>query len=91
MDKENKLKLGDDEMTDATLKLFKGLVESSSSWNGEPLFEGTKEDRGNLTDLKKRGLVETFTDDGCLWVSFTEAGAEKAVELFDENPNDYKW
>ena len=34
----------------------------------------TKEQRGNLTDLKKRGLLTTFNDDGIDWVQFTQAG-----------------
>lgn len=40
------------------------------------LCEFTKTERGNLSDLKKKGLVETFDDPdvpGYLWVEFTDA------------------
>lgn len=31
-------------------------------------------DKGNLTDLKTKGLVKTFKDNGILWVNLTDAG-----------------
>ena len=36
--------------------------------------------KGNLSDLKKAGLLTTTLDDGCTWVDFTDAGIEYAVQ-----------
>lgn len=69
------------ELTAASLNLFKDLAEDASNWNGTPLLDITSAQRGNLTDLKKNGLVETFKDEGCDWVSFTDAGEAFAAEL----------
>jgi hypothetical protein len=72
-------------ITDASLKLFIALANAAGDWNGEPLFEGGKAERGNLTQLKRTGLVTSFTDEGCTFVSFTDAGkalaADHGIEL----------
>jgi len=66
------------ELTDASRKLFIALWQDRGNWGGTPLWGGnvggSKEDRGNLSDLKKRGLVNTFKSDGLDWVSFTPEG-----------------
>jgi len=67
-------------LTESTLALFTDLVEDADNWSGTPLFQGGKRERGNLTDLKKHGLVITQTEDGCTWVFFTEAGKAFAAE-----------
>jgi len=38
------------------------------------MFDGTNEERGNLCDLKKRGLVTTDNDEDIIWVQFTDEG-----------------
>jgi hypothetical protein len=66
-------------MTPETLSLFVALWTDAPNWSGEPMLDITKEQRGNLTDLKKRGLVTTFKSEGCEWVKFTETGREFAA------------
>lgn len=46
------------------------------------LMKFTKEQRGNLSDLKKKGLVETSADcdtPGYLWVEFTDVETAEAA------------
>lgn len=64
------------DLTEATENLFKALWNDKDNWSGMPLFDGTKEERGNLTHLKRAGLVTTMVDDGCTFVIFTKAGEE---------------
>lgn len=68
-------------LTIETQNLFISLVEDAAEWGGQPLIDITKEQRGNLSDLKKKGLIETFRDEGCDWAIFTPAGVELAAEL----------
>lgn len=64
-------------ITEASLNLFLAYAKDAGNWSGTPLvggnLGGTKEDRGNLTQLKQAGLIETFKDRGT-WISFTDAG-----------------
>ena len=71
-------------LTPLSAALFRELVRSAPDWNGNPLFEGDKTERGNLTDLKKLGLVTTFAEDHCTFVSFTETGEALAKEISPE-------
>ena len=70
-------------ITATSLQLFLAYAKDAANWNGTPLVGGnvggTKEDRGNLTQLKQAGLLETFRDDGHLWVEFTHAGVVLAA------------
>lgn len=70
-------------ITEASLNVFMAYAKDAGNWNGTPLVGGnvggSKEERGNLTQLKRAGLIETFQDDG-LWISFTEAGRALAAE-----------
>lgn len=68
-------------LTAETKNLFISFLEDAPNWNGQPLLDITKEQRGNLSDLKRKGLVETFSDEGCDWVDFTTAGITFAAEL----------
>ena len=65
-------------ITTASLDLFRALATDAGNWSGTPLFDGDKRERGNLTDLKKRGLLVTYTDEGCTFVTFTPKGVEFA-------------
>lgn len=75
------------ELTVESKKLFIDLAEDADNWNGTPLWEGNvgggSVANGNLTDLKKKGLLTTDLDpeDDCIWVIFTEAGKEYAESL----------
>ena len=71
-------------LTDASLALFKSYANDAGNWSGTPMVGGnvggSQADVGNLTDLKKNGLLTTFASDGEKWVSFTEAGVTFAAE-----------
>ena len=67
-------------LTPDSLDLFLGLAEDAPNWSGSPLVTVTPAQRGNLTHLKKAGLIETFEDEGCSFAIFTDAGIKLAVE-----------
>lgn len=75
-------------LTTASHELFMDLARTAGDWSGTPLVELTREERGNLTDLKRHGLLSTMESDGCVFAYFTTAGgeyaAEHGVELLDE-------
>src|SRR6266851_1477355 len=65
-------------LTAKSLALFFAYWDDAGNWSGTPLVGGnvggSKLERGNLTQLKQAGLIETFESDGQLWVRFTAAG-----------------
>ena len=65
-------------LTERSRMLFLEYATDAGNWSGTPMVGGnvggSKEDRGNLTQLKKAGLLVTFESDGEIWVSFTAAG-----------------
>ena len=68
-------------LTPGSLELFTTLVEDAPNWSGSPLVTVSPAERGNLTHLKKLGLLDTFVDEGCSFVVFTDAGKALATEL----------
>ena len=66
-----------------SMALFVALVEDAPNWSGSPLFGGNvgsgEANKGHLTDLKKKGLVTTWEDEGNSWVDFTTVGALYAL------------
>lgn len=78
----SKAKVKTEGLTAESLNLFLAYVRDAGNWSGTPPVGGnvggTKEQRGNLTHLKKAGLIKTFTSDGDTWVQFTDAGRELA-------------
>jgi hypothetical protein len=72
------------ELTKTSLELFLAYVDDAPNWSGTPLVGGnvggSREDRGNLTQLKRAGLIRTFVDEGNTWIVFTEAGVKLAAE-----------
>jgi hypothetical protein len=73
-------------LTDRSLALFLEYARDSGNWSGTPLVggnvSGSKENRGNLTQLKRAGLVVTEFDsyDKNTWLMFTQAGRDLARE-----------
>jgi hypothetical protein len=71
-------------ITPRSLQLFLDLANDAGNWSGMPLLGGnvggSKADRGNITQLKQAGLIQTSLDEGDVWVLFTEAGAKLAEE-----------
>jgi hypothetical protein len=70
-----------DNISPASALLLFDLINDAPNWNGQPLIDITKEQRGNLTDLKRRGLLKTFTEEGCQFAIFTEIGIEVAAKV----------
>ena len=77
------------DITPRSLDLFLAYARDAANWGGSPLVGGnvggTQEDRGNLTQLKQVGLIETWVDrepgmPPCTWIEFTPAGREFAQE-----------
>lgn len=72
------------QITETSLAVFLAYAEDANNWNGMPLVGGnvggSKEERGNLTQLKQAGLITTDIDEGCTWVIFTDAGKALAAE-----------
>lgn len=69
------------QLTPASLALFRSLVEDAPNWSGTPAAWVSAEERGNLTDLKKHGLLTTFVDAGDPFAQFTEKGKALAASL----------
>jgi len=70
-------------LTEKSHALFMHYANDAGNWDGMPMIDGTKEERGNLTDLKKAGLITTQPDgDNKLvtWLIFTEKGKAYALE-----------
>ena len=69
-------------ITETSKNLFLAFARDAGNWSGMPCVGGnvggSKEDRGNITQLKKAGLITTFADEGQTWVLFTKAGIEFA-------------
>lgn len=72
------------QITEQSLALFLAYAKDAGNWSGSPLVGGNvggaKEERGNLTQLKRAGLITTFVDSGLTWVNFTDAGVTLAAE-----------
>ncbi len=69
-------------LTKSSYDLFSGLIHDAGNWNDQPMVDLTPALRGNLTQLKKAGLLTTSTSDGIQWVHFTQAGADYAKAEF---------
>lgn len=72
------------DITRQSLALFLDYAHDAGNWSGTPLVGGnvggTAADRGNLTQLKRAGLITTFKDDGHTWIGFTDDGIALAAE-----------
>lgn len=69
-------------LTERSLALFLAYAADAGNWSGTPLVGGnvggSQEDCGNLTHLKKAGLIKTMQSDGLAWIEFTELGKARA-------------
>lgn len=68
-------------ITDKSLEVFASYAEDAINWDGEPLLGGDAAERGNITQLKRAGLIATFEDGGCTWIQFTEDGKALAESM----------
>ena len=71
-------------VTPQSLAVFLAYAQDAFNWGGMPLVGGnvggTKEDRGNLTQLKKAGLLTTQQEGRETWIVFTDLGKALAHE-----------
>jgi hypothetical protein len=74
-----------DGLTPASYDLLISLIKDAPNWEGQPLIDITKEQRGNLSDLKRRGFLDTFREEGCMFAIFTPLGAAFAADVFGIN------
>ena len=65
-------------MTAETKALLNNLIDESEDYDGYAIVDLSKERRGNLTDLKKRGYVTTFVDEGITWAKVSDEGIKAA-------------
>ena len=67
-----------------TLDRFLEYAADACNWSGRPLVGGNvggdASDKGYIVNMKKRGLVETFEYDRCIWIDFTDKGVALAAE-----------
>lgn len=84
----------DIDITPRSLQIFLAYAGDAKNWGGISLWDGnvrsTQEDKGNLTQLKKAGLVTTWneknpsSDPGeqptLTWIEFTQPGRALAAE-----------
>ena len=70
------------QLTETSWKLFEALAGDAADWDGTPVWDYGHDRKlcGNLTDLKKKGLVATSVEEGTEWVHFTELGAALAQD-----------
>lgn len=75
------------EITEASQKVFWLYADDAASWCGgcpwvsEGNISPTKEQRGNIGDLVKKGLIKINESDGQKYITFTQAGVEFAKTL----------
>lgn len=76
------------DLTPATAALYIKMIQEAEYENvdgfNNALMDFTKSERGNLTDLKKKGLVDTWSDPdvpGYLWVEFTNIEFAEMIQI----------
>ena len=81
-------------ITNESFNVFIAYLLDAPNWSGTPLVGGnvggSKEERGNLTQLKRAGLITTFRDEDETWINFTEKGVALAHDL-GRDPNLGTW
>ena len=73
------------QITERSRELFLEYARDAGNWSGTPPVGGnvggSKEDRGNITQLKRAGLITTDVDEGETWIHFTDQGRVYAKAL----------
>jgi hypothetical protein len=75
-------------LSDESMKMFKELCEEARIWDTNPFWtpELTKHQRGNMSDLSKKGLIQTEKSEDGLLTYFTDAGIEFAKNIGERVP-----
>lgn len=68
-------------LTAKSQELFVKLAKDAANWAGNTMIDISPAERGNLTDLKKNGLLTTFDSDGFNFADFTDKGRSFAKQL----------
>lgn len=72
-------------ITNTSLEVFLAYARDAGNWSGTPCIGGNvgggRSERGNLTQLKKAGLITTFNSDRCDFVAFTDKGKKFAATM----------
>ena len=72
-------------ITATSAKLFIDLAKDACNWSGQPMLDGNVRTdaalRGNITQLKIAGLIETIRDRNETWVDFTDQGVALAETI----------
>ena len=67
-------------LTADSLALFLALARNAGNWSGTPILdELTADQKGNLSDLKKKKLIRVFLHEGCRFAEFLPAGDALAL------------
>lgn len=75
------------ELTQTSKEFFVMLAKDAPNWNDQPMIDNaTREEKGTITDLKKKGLIavvgtEKTPENIATFVGFTQDGVDLAVEL----------
>jgi len=76
-------KLAELGITYTSFEVFMAYAKDAGNWSGTPCVGGnvggSKAERGNLTQLKKAGLIQTFVSDRNTFVEFTKEGIAFAL------------
>lgn len=72
-------------ITEESKRVFMDYARDAINWSGSPMVGGnvggSKEERGNITQLKIAGLIKTQVDEGYTWIFFTPLGKVYAKSL----------
>lgn len=72
------------QITEKSLEVFLMYAKDAGNWGGNPWIGGnvggSKEERGNLTQLKQAGLIRTQQEGGDSFIIFTEEGKALAAQ-----------
>jgi len=79
-----------DNLTTPSIELLRLLAEDAINWGGTPVYghnvQSDHERNGNLTDLKKKGLLATDDEimhgERIVWVHFTATGRKFIKDTF---------
>ena len=81
------------DITETSLNIFLAYAKDACNWSGMPPIGGnvggSKEERGNLTQLKQAGLITTQYDNGSTWIIFTKLGRELAASHGIDTGSDF--
>ena len=67
-------------LTADSLSLLLTLIRDSGNWSNSPLVDLSAAEKGNLTHLKKAGLVRTSRSDGCDFITFLFASGDVVTD-----------